>query len=400
MSNETYCSKSWTDININFELRSVSHCCKAASHQFPDKLTEDFISKNEYITDRRIASLKNVKHIDCNNCWNDYNKGNSAFKEWANKWDNNFIEDKRNSLEGDSYISYIEIRPDRICDMSCIYCWSGSSSKIAQEEGIEIVDNTNEDDYTVFKQWIKNHIDKELYANKIIFIFLGGEPTASNRFYELVDFIDECSKNSSKNIRLEICTNANSKRFLMDKIVAKMDTSNLSWGIGISNESFGEDAELIRHGLDWTCFQENFVRYITHPKTELIVLSPTVNIFNLKSFSQYISWIYEQFKTHAPNKKFTWYGNFISVPTELDIANLPIYYLKYMEQAKKVVLDNIANSNHVDPENFITFLDNMIFRIGTAYNDNYKQLAQEFLERKQAVKKTDKLIKLMNNLDL
>ena len=400
MSEETYCSKSWTDVNINFELRSVSHCCKALPHEFPDKLTEDFISRNEFITDRRIVSLKNIKHTDCSNCWNDYDKGNSAFKEWANKWDNSFIENKKSSLSSDSHVSYIEIRPDRICDMSCIYCWSGSSSKIAQEEGINIVDNTKEEDYTVFKNWIKNHINKEIHANTIIFIFLGGEPTASNRFYELVDFIDVCSKDSNKHIRLEICTNANSKRFLMDKIVAKMDTSNLSWGIGISNESFGEDAELIRHGLDWTCFQENFVRYITHPKTELIVLSPTVNIFNLKSFPQYISWVYEQFKTHAPNKEFTWYGNFISWPTELDIANLPIYYLKYMEQAKKVVLDNVANSNHADPENFITFLDNMIFRIGSAYNDNYKQLAREFLERKQVVKKTDKLIKLMNNLDL
>jgi DNA polymerase II large subunit len=39
-------------------------------------------------------------------------------------------------------------------------------------------------------------------------------------------------------------------------------------------------------------------------------------------------------------------------------------------------------------------------RIGAAYNPNYKQVALEFLERKQTVKKTDKLIKLMDNLDL
>ena len=186
----------------------------------------------------------------------------------------------------------------------------------------------------------------------------------------------------------------------MDKIIDKMSSSKLKWGIGISNESYGEDAELIRYGLDWNRFKENFVRYIQHPKIELIVLSPTINIFNLKSFPQYISWVYEQFKTHAPNKEFTWYGNFISWPIELDIANLPIYYLKYMEQAKKVVLDNVANSNHVYHENFITFLDNMILRIGTAYNDNYQQLAQEYLEKKQVTKRTTKLIKLMDNLDL
>jgi hypothetical protein len=179
-----------------------------------------------------------------------------------------------------------------------------------------------------------------------------------------------------------------------------MDSSKLKWGIGISNESFGNDAELIRHGLDWTRFTNNFVRYIQHPKTELIVLSPTVNIFNLKSFPEYISWVYEQFRTHAPNKEFTWYGNFTSWPVELDIAGLPESYGKYLEQTKQVVLDNIESSNHVYSENFITFLDNMILRIGTAYNDNYKQDATQFLVRKQQVKKTDKLIKLMDNLDL
>ena len=397
MIDSTYCSKSWTDININFELRSVGHCCKATPHQFPDKLTEDFISKNEFITDRRIISLKNIAHEDCNSCWNDYNKGNSAFREWANKWDQSFIQNK--DLTTDKHIGYIEIRPDRTCDMSCIYCWSGSSSKIAQEEGIVIEDNTKEDDYVVFKNWIKQHLERDdLEQKEIIFIFLGGEPTASERFYDLIDYIEQVANN--KNVRLEICTNANSKPFLMDKIIAKMSTSKLKWGIGISNESYGEDAELIRYGLDWSRFKENFVRYIQHPKTELIVLSPTVNIFNLKSFPKYIAWVYEQFKLYAPEKEFTWYGNFISWPNELDIAVLPIYYLKYIEQARRVVLDNMQESNHVYTENFITFLDNMSLRIGTAYNDNYKQQALEYLEKKQITKKTTKLVKLMENLDL
>jgi hypothetical protein len=115
------------------------------------KLTEDFISKNEFITDRRIVSLKNIAHTDCNNCWNDYDKGNSAFREWANKWDSSFIKNK--DLTDDKHVNYIEIRPDRTCDMSCIYCWSGSSSKIAQEEGIAIDDNTKEDDYIVFESF-------------------------------------------------------------------------------------------------------------------------------------------------------------------------------------------------------------------------------------------------------
>jgi len=82
---ETYCSKSWTDINIDFELRELRHCCKARPYQFPDVLTEEFISRGPGIQERRQQSLINIAHRDCDHCWNDYAKGNSAYKDWANK---------------------------------------------------------------------------------------------------------------------------------------------------------------------------------------------------------------------------------------------------------------------------------------------------------------------------
>lgn len=399
--NTTYCSKSWTDINIDFESRTLRHCCKAKGHSFPEQLTEQYISVSDIIQQRRTQSLENVAHDDCSSCWNDYEKGNSAYKDWANRWDDVFIKTAKDKLNDDKFISYIEIKTDRTCDLACIYCSASSSSKIAQEEGLPIEDNTKEDDYTIFKSWIKNYLTRtDLKTDKIMFIFLGGEPTASERFYELVDYIEEVSSMTDKAIRLEICTNANSKKFLMDKVISRMDTSKLNWGIGISNESFGDDAENIRHGLDWNRFSENFKRYIQHPKSELIVMSPTINIFNLKSFHLYITWVYEQFRLYAPEKEFTWYGNFISWPNEMDISHLPSSYIKYIEQAEQALLLESTNTKHMYKDNFVKFIDTMKQRLGAAYNPDYKKVAQEFLERKQAVKKTDKLMNLMNNLDL
>jgi hypothetical protein len=84
----------------------------------------------------------------------------------------------------------------------------------------------------------------------------------------------------------------------------------------------------------------------------------------------------------------------------MDISHLPKEYIKYIEQAEQVILECSSGTNNVYKENFITFLDTMKQRVGAAYDPNYKQVAQEFLERKQLVKKTDKLIKLMDNLDL
>jgi MoaA/NifB/PqqE/SkfB family radical SAM enzyme len=395
---KTFCSKSWTDINIDFETRTVKHCCKAKVYDFPDVLTEEFISMSAGIKERRSQSLANVAHIDCNTCWFDYDKGNSAYRDWANRWTE---EQLVNVDASDKYINYIEIKTDRTCDMSCIYCSSWSSSKVAQEQNEPYIDKTNENDYTVFKSWIKNFLSRtDLISDQIVFIFLGGEPTASARFYELVDFIETAAEGTDKKVRLEICTNANSKSYLMNKLIERMDRSRLSWGIGISNESFGQSAELIRHHLVWDRFSENFVKYIQHPKTELIVMSPTASIFNLKTFHQYIDWVHEQFRIQAPDKEFTWYGNYTSWPDEMDIAYLPKDYVKYVELAEQAINKQSSNSKYMYQDNFRDYLNQMKNRIGTSFRKDYKEYAREFLLRKQSFKKNVDLLQLMNNLDL
>lgn len=395
---KTFCSKNWTDINIDFESRTIKHCCKAMTYDFPEILTEEFISMSAGIRERRLESLQNIAHADCNSCWNDYDKGNSAYRDWANRWNEQQLVTVDDS---DEYINYIEIKTDRTCDMSCIYCSSWSSSKVAQEQNEPYEDKTNENDYMVFKSWIKNFLHrKDLKSNQIIFIFLGGEPTASSRFYELVDFIEEAAVGTDKKVRLEICTNANSKSFLMDKLIDRMDSSKLSWGIGISNESHGRDAELIRHNLVWERFGKNFVKYIQHPKTELIVMSPTANVFNLKSFHKYIDWVHEQFATYAPDKEFTWYGNFTSWPDEMDIAYLPKIYVKYIELAEAAIAKQSANAKYMYQDNFKNYLAQMKERIGTSYREDYKEYIKSFLEQKQQYKKITNLVELMDNLDL
>lgn len=399
--NNTYCSKSWTDINIDFENRTVRHCCKTTPHDFPKDLTEDFISNNDRIKERRIQSLEGVKHEDCSSCWADYDTGKSAYRDWANRWDEKFL-NSNTITDSDEFIHYIEIKPDRICDMSCIYCSAYSSSKIAQEEKVIYLDKTDQNDYQVFRSWISRFLSrKDLKSSQIVFIFLGGEPTASERFYQLTDYIEsQAEKYKHLDIRLEICTNANSKKFLMNKIIDRMDRSRLKWAIGISNEGFKRDAELVRYGLDWNRFEENFRIYIQHPKTELIVLSPTLNIFSLKTFSQYINWVFEQFKNFAPTKEFSWYGNFINWPSEMDIANLPESYKKYINDAENVLAMNRNNQQWVYKENFLEFIKQMKTRIGQNYNQNYKIDAEKFLEKKQSIKKTNTLLDLMRTLDL
>lgn len=386
---KTQCSKSWTDVNIDFKNKLLRHCCKAEPYNFPDKLSIDFFDNSPQIQERRQHTLNGIQHPDCNSCWRDINSGNAAYKYWMNKWDDNEFE-TRNLRK--PHVNYIDIELDNTCDLSCLYCSSVCSSKIAQEEGVVHVDNTRKEDITAFMLWFET-----LAANATDVVtvnFLGGEPTASKLFYELVDFINATILKYPKfNVCIEVCTNCNSKPFLMDKLLSAMDSSKAIWAVSISNESYGDDSELIRYGLEWDRFASNFKRYIEHPKISSITLAPTVNAFNLPSFAQYISFVHVMLA--GKKKNWGWVGSHVTWPEVLDVKHLPYEYRQYIVNAQSTLALDKNNSRFRNYEQFNMFLDQMLLRIGSEFNTNYKENLQQFIDEKQRVKQTDKLNRLM-----
>ena len=386
---KTQCSKSWTDVNIDFKNRLLRHCCKAEPYDFPDKPDIDFFDNSPQIQERRSHTANGIQHPDCNSCWRDINSGKSAYKDWMNKWDDNEFATKnlRNP-----HVSYIDIELDNTCDLSCLYCSGVCSSKIAQEEGIVNVDNTRSFDIEQFKLWLVKVA--ETNTNRTVINFLGGEPTASKLFYELLDVIHLISKQYPRfELQIEICTNCNSKKHLMDKLMSCIESSSIDWAISISNESYGSDSELIRYGLDWDRFVSNFKRYASHPKVSAIILSPTVNAFSLPSFAQYISFVHVMLADKKKN--WAWVGAHVTWPEALDVKYLPNQYKQCIINAQLVLALDKNNSRLQSYDRFNNFLDQMIMRIGSEYNPNYKENLQQFIDEKQRVKQTDKLNRLM-----
>lgn len=396
---KTYCSKSWTDININFYNRTLRHCCKSAEYQFPEQLTVDFINNSTEIQQRRDQSLQGIAHADCASCWKSLAATGSAYRDWMNQWDDQFVEHRQASIN-DNAVRMIDIELDNTCDMSCVYCFADASSKIAQEEGVVSKSKFNEQDYAVFKQWIQLYLARTDHVHDhIVFNFLGGEPTASKRFYDLIEFIESAASNTRLEVSVAICTNANTAPKLMQKLTSVIDQSSLIWNVSVSNEGFGNDAELVRWGLNWSRFEQNLIAYMSHPKVSTFSLTPSLNLLNLKTFPQYVRWVHDLFDMYGCNKTLDWYGNYIDYPSELDIANLSADHICYLDQALEIATAYRQNQRYSNIAQFEQFLHSMKQRIGTANNAAHAQQLTQFLERKQRVKKTDKLFMLLKNIE-
>jgi len=389
---KTQCSKSWTDVNIDFKNRLLRHCCKSEPYTFPETYSTDYFNNSQLIQERRRMSLDEFKHSDCQSCWRDYDAGLGAYRDWMNRWEDSKFD---RVLPNTPHTNYIDIELDNTCDLSCIYCSSICSSKIAVEEGVVNVDNTRQYDIDKFKLWLANiaaYSTEETVIN-----FLGGEPTASKLFYDLLEYIEVLTKRYPYfKLRIEICTNCNSKKHLMDKIIAAIDNSNVEWAVSISNESMGATAELIRYGLDWERFRENLIRYIKHPKVTYITFAPTVNAFSLKTFANYISWVHSIMATHARQKSFGWVGSHVTWPAALDIKYLPDYYKQYIIDAQGQ-LDLDRNTRQLSNyDRFSKFLNEMENRIGSEYRENYREYLKDFVSQKNKVKQTYKLDALLD----
>jgi len=382
------CSKSWTDVAIDFKKRKIGHCCKSQYYDLPDDYTSDFFTNSKKIQERRRDSLNGLKHSDCQKCWDQIDHGNVPYMEWHNEWKN-----FDNAKPDIPQVNFIEIDLDNTCDLSCLYCTADYSSKIAREEGVRVKDNTRQKDVEIYKQWLVDTVNNS--KQEIEISFLGGEPTASKFFYELLDHIVTCVDTSK--IRLEVMTNGNSKKFLLDKFLNALQPAKCELNLTVSNESFKEHSELIRYGLDWDRFENNIHTYASSDVIQHINFELTVTNMGLPSLPQYVKWVFETMKDHR--KTFGFHALPVDWPNEMDIAILPTSFKKYIDEVIQIVNEQPnPKIPHYSKQNFLSHLDSLSKRVGSNYKENYKDIVRSILEKKQNVKRTDKLMKLLDDL--
>ena len=335
MSSDTWCSRSWSDINIDFSNNTVRHCCKAESEPIINSY-----NNNPKILQRRKDSLLNIRDNQCNYCWKEYDQYGSAFRDYWNEWKT--LEDFN-----DDWV-YLQIKFDNICNLSCIYCNEYDSSRIAYEKNIKIENYYNGSNKTKFYNWIED----QNFNDKLISI-LGGEPTISHNVIDFINFLSD--KKHDNNLFLNINTNGFTQGKLRDKFFKLIESLPKNWKftIVISNEST-KSAPLIRYGLNTKLFWENFKLYVKSPSVTRIGLNPCLSKYSIRELSDYLE---SACKLISEYKKPFWiHGNSVENPKELCISSLPKDYVKYINNTRSVIL----SYNYLFKDNNIKQINNWL----------------------------------------
>jgi len=351
------CFRAFTELYINVDKKFYRPCCyfnKNAQYN-------GMIDFHETI---RSDNLKNQWSSGCGHCKNAEELNSISHRlEYVHSPDTQIISENKFVLK------HLELRLDTVCNLACITCDSGSSSKWVSEDARMFNKKAKpvekEEDYS----WL---FDDELWKNVETLVIYGGEPLYSKKLEKILFWLDE--KKLSKNITLNFYTNGTVfNTAILDKL-NEFKLINLQFSI----DGIGENFEIIRWPAKWEDVVSNItkVKQINNINISINYLVSVLNIFNVQNDYYYLR------NNLTENVSF----NFLERPDYYNIKHLPEKFKKelsiqlikdpiFNEVVKKInrsgnsevlkecfdrlkTLDRFRNTyNHgLFPENFVNFL--------------------------------------------
>lgn len=407
IADKILCSGQWRDLNINFDRKEYRYCCKNNWKQIKNDYTFATLLNNPEVEKSRYDMLHGLENSDCDMCWEDYRKTGYSWRNIANRWTKNesitYLENyqKNKDLNIVNPSAYV-LTFDNICDQSCIYCGPRDSTRWASELNISNFNkNINSKFISEFIKYLNDLYCNDKINGSITIQILGGEPTYSNNFYNFLEnmLYTDIGQNEKKcGLNFSITSNLNTngkKQELFIEYIKKFKNNGWCFHLGISNECTEKIAENVRFGLKWENFNYNIKYLLQNKLIDLFVMSPTINVFVVKNFKNYIEYIYDVIDKYNKDQEATWMGNWVTQPEPLDIINCDPTMNSYIQEAKQMFIDN-KHYNTVRSENFIECLDQMQIRIKNG-KKNYNKIF-EYLDYLKKHKNIDTNL-MINQLD-
>jgi MoaA/NifB/PqqE/SkfB family radical SAM enzyme len=292
--NKSFCMLAWNGINIEPDSR-VRPCCEfqgSLGNSSKQSLSEIWNS-DKWKKIRRDMLADNP--IDaCRSCYEKEKMGRDTLRKSVNRdlIDNiNLVGLTKNDGSLDRFeLSYLDIRYNNLCNLTCRSCGPYASSSwyqpaeklgmIKQKRSPILIAGRGDND--LYDQIIQ-HVD---HVKKIY--FAGGEPSMIEKFYEILEILDRRGRND-----VHLCYNINMSRLtLKNKSLLDLWRKFSRVSVGASLDGEYQRGEYLRQGLIWQDVIKNRQSMIDKcPHIDFYVSATTsiLNVLHLPEFHR--SWV-------------------------------------------------------------------------------------------------------------
>ena len=361
---------------------SVLPCCIAEHHQHMGNVQKNKIveiwNDDAYKTMRKNM-LEGKQCSQCTACYKTEEQGGWSFRQSISKQFAEYLPyTAKTNADGsldEMNLHYFDVRWSNICNFKCRSCSSTYSSSWAKEDGKDDIfifagGNNNDDLYKQFEPHLQNM--KEIY-------FAGGEPLLTDKHYEILEHLIKIGKTD---VKLRYNTNLSNLLYKKKSVLDYWKQfSNVT--VFASLDSWGERAEYIREGTDWTLIESNIATIQRETPHVRLGVSSVISVFNVGSLIPFIDKITELMGSNVLLNFYNLinpdYYSFNVLPNEIldPIAHRlsNVHYNDSIKHQIKNVLMNL-NTSQYDPALHYKFVEQTT-HYDSIRNKNFKETFPE-----------------------
>jgi organic radical activating enzyme len=402
------CLAKWKQVSLHLTTGLNNSCYHPPLHVIPVESivrNPSALHNTEHKKEQRRLMLNNERPNECSYCWVMEDNGKLSDRHyrsgesWAQK---DFGKIVSADWQDDIIPSYVEVNFNHACNLSCSYCspqfsstwaqeverWGGYPTTTIHNDPSHFVGRnrpipTREDNPYVdafWKWW------PELYPELEHFRMTGGEPMLDKNTYRVFDYV---LANPSPKLHLNVTSNFSVDEKSWNKYLSYVkqlcDGEKIEHFMQyVSLDAWGDQAEYIRHGLDFNLLWDRVNQFLTEiPGRNSITFIVTMNNLSVTSLGSLMAGILGLRKIYSETYQRVWFDTpVLRTPTWQSLQLLPESYVDQLEQTWTWMMKNLEKPE--DP--FHGFKDYELARLDRdiAWMRDGQKLNVEYIQQNKA----------------
>ena len=361
------CLAKWKQVSLHLPTGLNNSCYHPPLHAIPTELLADtpgVLHNTPYKKEQRKIMLQQERPAECSYCWTMEDNGKLSDRHyrsgesWAAK---DFDLIVNSTGDEDVLPSYVEVNFNHACNLQCSYCSPQFSSSWQQEmdQYGAYPTSTRHNDPSHFRGRnrpipVREHNPyveafwswwPTLYPELEHFRMTGGEPLLDKNTYRVFDYV---LANPKPDLHLNVTSNFSVDEKSWQKYLGYV--KQLCEGEKIEHfmqfvsiDSFGSQAEYIRHGLDFDLLWDRVNQFLTEiPGRNSVTFIVTMNNLSVTGLGNLFSAILGLRKLYSTTYQRVWFDTpVLRQPTWQSLQLLPESYVDELETVWAFMLKNI-----------------------------------------------------------
>ena len=327
------CLAKWQQTSLHLTTGHTNSCYHPPLHRIDAEELEknpSALHNTAYKKLQRAKMLAGEKPEECSYCWRTEKAGHLSDRHYRSgePWAAEHYQQIKTNDPATWNVnpSYVEVNFSNVCNLKCSYCSPQFSSTWAQEVNkfgaYETSNRHNDPNYFNGERNVIHNRDHnpyveafwrwwpELYPNLKHFRMTGGEPILDKNTYRVFDYV---LANPKSDLHLNTTSNFSQDSVVFDKYLNYVKRICQGETIEhfmqfVSLDTWGQQAEYIRNGMDFELVRKNVERYLTEiPYRNSLTFIITVSNLAIPNLHLLLEWILELRECHSRDYQRVWF---------------------------------------------------------------------------------------------